>query len=91
MGTQFKDGEKPQNKVTISKSGAVPARRVDPDTGASDRSFAQPNPVLPPEEIAPKAHASAAEEVEALNRNSSRGKNYSKKDQKTEDDGSAAE
>ena len=92
MGTQFKDGQKPKNNITVSKSGATPARLINPDTGVSDRSFAQPNPVTPPAEITPKAHGSAQEEVEALNRNSTRGKTYDKKkDGQNEDDTTTAE
>lgn len=75
MGTQH-NGKKPENRVTISKSSA-PARKVDPDTGkAVDRSFAQPNPALPPREVEPKAHASAADEAEALRRHSAEGRQY---------------
>lgn len=76
MGTSFKDGEKPQNRVTISKSSA-PARKVDPETGKPvDRSFAQPNPALPPREVESKTHASAQDEADALTQNSAEGRQY---------------
>jgi hypothetical protein len=76
MGTQFKDGEKPKNNVTVSR-GTTPARNINADTGkAADRSFAQPNPALPPREIEPKAHADVKDEAEALRENSTKGHKY---------------
>ena len=80
MGTQFKDGKKPRNRIAISKGGETPARQVDPETGSVDRSFAQPNPVTPQREVEPKAHASAQDEVEALNKNSTKGRTYSEEE-----------
>ncbi|MHA1962529.1 MAG: hypothetical protein ACW99U_20190 [Candidatus Thorarchaeota archaeon] len=68
MGTTFNHGDKPKNKITISKSSAVP-RKIDPDTGTTDRSFAQPNPVNPPEKVTPRVHASKKDEEEAIERN----------------------
>lgn len=76
MGTSFKDGDKPKNNVTISKSSA-PARQVNPDSGkVVDRSFAQPNPALPQREIESKTHASAKDEADALSQNSAEGRTY---------------
>lgn len=80
MGTKFREGEKPQNRVTISKGGEAPARQVDPDSGKIDRSFAQPNPAMPAREVEPKAHANAQEEVESLNKNSVEGRDYTQQD-----------
>lgn len=77
MGTRYQDGEKPKNRITVSKSGENPPRQVDPDTGTVDRSFAQPNPSIPPREIEPKAHANAKDEIEALNKNSTKSRTYS--------------
>lgn len=77
MGTTYSDGQKPKNRITISKGGDVPARSVDPETGRQDRSFAQPNPSVPQREVEPKAHASAQDEVEALNENSTQNRDYS--------------
>jgi hypothetical protein len=76
MGTKFEDGKKPRNRVTISKSGEAVAK-VDPETGVTDRSFAQPNPAVPQRKVEPKAHANAQDEVEALNQNSTQGRTYS--------------
>jgi hypothetical protein len=84
MGTQFQDGQKPKNKITISKGGAA-EHIIGPD-GKTDRSFAQPNPTLPPREITPKAHASAQDEVEALTQNSTRGRAYTPKAAKVDED-----
>ena len=83
MGTTF-HGKKLPNNITISKSGSA-ERRIDPDSGKTDRSFAQPNPVNPPKTIEPQAHASAQDEVEALNQNSKKGRAYKKDDDKTND------
>lgn len=80
MGTIINNGDKPKNNITISKGG-VAERRINPDTGETDRSFAQPNPNITQREVEPKAHASAQEEVEALNENSTEGRTY------VEDDG----
>lgn len=76
MGTNFKDNKKLSNRVTISKGSETPPRRVDPDTGETDRSFAQPNPLLPPREVKPQAHASVEDEIQALNANSTNGNTY---------------
>ena len=78
MGTQFKDGEKPKNNISISKGGDVPSRQIDPETGKTDRSFAQPNPAIPQREVEPKAHANIEDEVEALNNNSTKGRDYTR-------------
>lgn len=75
MGTNFKEGEKPKNRITISKGGETPARQVDADSGKIDRSFAQPNPSTP-QDVEPKAHANAHEEAEALKKNSEKGRDY---------------
>lgn len=80
MGTQFEDGKKPKNRITISKSGEGDARHIDPDSGKTDRSFAQPNPAVTQREVEPKAHASAQDQVEALNENSSEGHTYSQEE-----------
>ena len=85
MGTQFKDGKKPKNRVTISKGGDVAPRQVNPDTGKVDRSFAQPNPVAPHSDITPKAHASAADEVEALTKNSTENREYTQDEDEASD------
>lgn len=77
MGTTFSEGQKPKNNITISKGGDVPARKVDAETGRQDRSYAQPNPSVPQREVEPKAHASAQDEVEALNDNSTQNRDYS--------------
>ena len=78
MGTIFSDGKgKPKNRIAISKGGDTPARQVNPDTGTTDRSFAQPNPTIPQREVEPKAHANAQDEVEALNKNSTQDRTYS--------------
>jgi hypothetical protein len=74
MGSNFK--KKPKNSVTISRGGDVPPRKIDPATGITDRSFAQPNPVTPPTNPAPKTHASAEEAVEALERHSQKGRSF---------------
>lgn len=76
MGTNFKNNKKQDNRVTISKGGDTPPLKVDPDTGETDRSFAQPNPSIPPREVTPQAHASVEDEIEALNSNSTRGQIY---------------
>lgn len=80
MGTNFKDNEKPSNRVTISKGSETPPRKVNPDTGETDRSFAQPSPSMPPREVKPKAHASVEDEIEALNSNSTQGNTYSQEE-----------
>ena len=77
MGTIFEDGKKPKNRITISKGGETAARQVNPDTGTTDRSFAQPNPAVSQPEVEAKAHANAQDEVEALNKNSTKGRTYS--------------
>jgi len=74
MGSNFK--EKPKNRITISRGGETPPRKIDPATGKTDRSFAQPNPVTPPVTPTPKTHASAEEAVEALERNSKLGRSF---------------
>ena len=91
MGTQFKDGQKPKNRITISKGGETPIRQVDPETGVVDRSFAQPNPTTPQREVEPKTHASAQDEVEALNENSTKGRTYSEDEDGDKDGSDSAE
>jgi len=76
MGTNFVNGDKPKNRITISKGGDVPPRRINADTGRQDRSFAQPNPAKPLPEVEKKAHATAQDEVEALSKNSKKGRKY---------------
>jgi len=77
MGTTFDEGKKPKNNITISKSSAVP-RKIDPDTGKTDRSFAQPNPAVEQPAIEATNHASAQDEVEALNQNSKSKRKYTR-------------
>lgn len=84
MGTIINKGDKPKNKITISKSGDS-IHKLDPITNETDRSFAQPNPVTPPKEVEPKAHASAQDEVEALSENSTKGRIYKREDEGDED------
>lgn len=84
MGTIINEGEKPKNKITISKSGDS-VHRIDPVTNKTDRSFAQPNPVTPPQEVEPKAHANAQDEVEALSKNSTSGRSYKREDKGAKD------
>lgn len=77
MGTQFQDGQKPKNRITISKGGDVPARKLSEQVGGEvDRSFAQPNPALPARDVEPKVHASEHDAAEALSKNSQEGRNY---------------
>lgn len=89
MGTQFKDGEKPENRITISQGRIVPpsvddrGNRVKSEEEkpvVAERSFAQPNPALPQKKIEPKAHASAQEEAEALRKNSQQKRKYEQSD-----------
>ncbi len=75
MGTIINNGDKPKNKITISKGGDA-THKIDPATNKTDRSFAQPNPTTPPKEVDAKAHASAQDEVEALSKNSTSGRTY---------------
>lgn len=79
MGTRNVKGDGKSNKVTISRSGGenVAPRKVDPDTGKTDRSFAQPNPSVQHPAPQAKDHATAADAVEALERNSRQGRSYS--------------
>ena len=84
MGTTINNGDKPKNNVTISKGGAA-ERKVNPDTGETSRSFAQPNPLSPPKEVEAKAHASAQDEVEALSKNSTTGRSYKQEDKGAKD------
>jgi hypothetical protein len=75
MGTTPND-KRSQNRVTISRGGETPARKVDPETGATDRSFAQPNPAVEHPTPTPKAHASEADARKALAENSTKGRSY---------------
>jgi len=79
MGTSFPNGDKPQNKITISKSSGT-TRRVDAESGKADRSFAQPNPNIPPREVDAKAHANVQDELEAINKNSRTGRKHERDD-----------
>ena len=83
MGSQ-QNGKQPENKVTISRGGDVPSRKVNPETGKTDRSFAQPSPVVSHPPITPKAHASEEDAREALAKHSKMG--GGKKPVKQEDD-----
>ena len=78
MGTRNVMGDGKSKKVTISKSGTdqVAPRKVDPDTGKTDRSFAQPNPTIQHNNPSPRPHATAADAVEALEKNSTQGRQY---------------
>ena len=75
MGTE--SNQPSRNRATISRGGDTPARRVNPETGETDRSFAQPNPAIHEEEVTPKAHASEQDENEAITENSKLGRDYS--------------
>jgi len=88
MGTQF-NGKKPKNRITISKGTDV-TRRIN-DDGEVDRSFAQPNPALPPRVVEPKAHASLEDEADALKKNSVKGRSYPKRDKQQDGDGGSDE
>lgn len=68
------------NKVTISRGGNVPARKVVPESGKTDRSFAQPNPSVEHPQVTPKAHASENAARKALEANSKLGKSYNEDD-----------
>ena len=85
MGTIINNGDKPKNKMTISKGGDS-THQIDPVTNKTDRSFAQPNPVKPPPEVEAKAHASASDEVEALTKNSTSGRTYKREQEVDEED-----
>jgi len=84
MGTINND--KKSNKITISRGGDVPARKINPESGQTDRSFAQPNPTIEHPEPAPKVHASEQDETQALEKNSKLGRKYKSKN-KTNNDG----
>jgi len=84
MGTIFNQGDKPKNNMTISKGGA--AEHIIGPNGKTDRSFAQPNPAMPPRAVEAKAHASAQDEVEALTKNSTAGRAYTPKVEKVDED-----
>jgi len=86
MGTIFEEGKKPKNKITLSK-GDGGERKIDMTTGKTDRGFAQQNPNTPARDIEPKAHASAQDEVEALNKNSTKGRSYVEGDEDGDKDG----
>ncbi len=77
MGTTFnnKDDRK-KNNITISRGGD--SNHVVGPTGEVNRSFAQPSDAAADEKIDPKAHASAQDEVEALSKNSTKGRTYTK-------------
>lgn len=85
MGSQ-QNGKQPENKVTISRGGDVPSRKVNPETGKTDRSFAQPSPVVAHPQPTPKAHASEEDAREALAKHSKLGKG---KPQKRDEDDAA--
>ena len=71
MGTLFNDGKKPVNKITISKGGDHGERSISPNPEAPRRSFAQPSPVAETT-VEPKEHASAQDQVEAVERHTTR-------------------
>lgn len=70
MGTNFAHGNKPENRITISR-GNKTSHTVKPD-GTVDRSYAQPNEALPAREVPAKAHASEDDKKDAIASNSSR-------------------
>jgi len=73
MGTNFAHGNKPENRITISR-GIDTTHTVKSD-GTVDRSYAQPNEALPAREVPAKAHASEEDKKDAIARNSSRAAN----------------
>lgn len=83
MGTQFPQGDKPENKITISR-GNDTSHTIKAD-GTVDRSFAQPNPSLPHPEVPAKAHASEQDELDAITKNSKNGVDH-KRDGESEQD-----
>lgn len=87
MGTTSND--KPENRVTISRGGSVPSRKVNPETGKTDRSFAQPNPAVEHPQVTPKAHASEDAARKALEANSKMGRQYDEDDSADGDDSKA--
>lgn len=82
MGT---NSNKLKNNISISRGGDVPARKINAETGETDRSFAQPNPAVEHQDPAPKAHASQKDEAEALEKNSILGRKYPNDETKSED------
>ena len=77
MGTRNVMGDGKSKKITIARSGDnVAPRKVDPDSGKAERSFAQPNPNIEHDTPQPKAHASAEDAVRALEENSTQGRSY---------------
>ena len=76
MGTTFSEGKKPENKITISRGGDVPARKLDTTTGKVDRSFAQPSPTVEQPVVVPKVHANKEDAAEALEKNSKKKRKY---------------
>ena len=83
MGTNFAHGNKPENRITISR-GNKTSHTVKPD-GTVDRSYAQPNPALPEREVPAKAHASEDDKKDAVARNSSRRANNRDDDKSGQD------
>ena len=84
MGTEFPKGDKPSNRITISRGVDASQHVIKPD-GTVDRSFAQPNPALPPREVPAKAHASEQDELDAITKNSKKGVDH-KRDGKSGQD-----
>jgi len=80
MGTTFGEGMKPENKITISKSGDVPARKLNTTTKQTDRSFAQPSPTVEQPVVVPKVHANKQDAAEALEKNSKKKRKYTPQD-----------
>jgi len=68
MGTNNQKQQK--HSITLSKGGDVPARKINPTTSATDRSFAQPSEATPQPVVTPKVHASETSEAEAVRKNS---------------------
>ncbi len=81
MGTTNKDGTRLTNKVVISRGGNVPARKINLETGETDRSFAQPNPTVKHVEPEAKVHASEQDKSKALEDNSKLGRKHTVKDE----------
>ena len=76
MGTTFNNGDKPKNRITISRGGETAARKIDPEARTTDRSFAQPNPALPVEDVKSEQPATAQDEADVLRNNSKKGRDY---------------
>ena len=84
MGTEFPQGDKPKNRITISRGVDASQHVIKPD-GTVDRSFAQPNPSLPAREVPEKAHASEQDELDAITKNSKNGVDHKRDDESGSD------